>query len=138
MLIPKLALKPGNQVWSFSSDPSIIQSQESTNYLNASEEGTHPSKKTNNQSSQQESNSTRQLLNSSQPMLNIEEWIPGRVTVINKTHTLSTVRFPNQVDGSEYWVAEMKSNLQPGDLTVVSPLANLIGDGSDKVRVSTK
>jgi multidrug efflux pump subunit AcrA (membrane-fusion protein) len=134
MLIPKLALKPGNQVWSFTSDPSIIRSQESTNNIHVSEEVALPSAKPGIQAN----NQTTNRMNLSQPMLNIEEWIPGRVTVINKMHTLSTVRIPDQVDGSEYWVAEMKSNLQPGDLTVVSPLANLIGDGSDKVRIFAK
>lgn len=142
MLVPKLALKPGNQVWSFASDPSIIKTQEVIKNLDGSEQGKPQDTATNSISNTRTSNSMNQSptqpLNLSQPMLKIEEWIPGRVTVIGKMHTLSTVRFPNPVDGPEYWVAEMKSNLQPGDLTVVSPLANLIGDGSDKVRVSAK
>ena len=126
MLIPKLALKSGNQVWAFSSDPSIITSTESENDLDASPARTSSTKSATNE------------MNVSRPTIKVEEWIPGRVKVVDKIRTLSIIRFPDPIDGPEYWIAEMKSNLQPGDLTIVSPLANLIGDGSDKARVSVK
>jgi hypothetical protein len=123
MLIPKLALKPGNQAWSFSHDPSIIQVIEPKKELDRGEKSSADSKN---------------RMVESQPSVNVDDWLPGRVTVINQIRTISTIRFPSPTDGPEYWVAELKSNFKPGDLTIVSPLANLIGDGSDKVRIPSK
>jgi hypothetical protein len=45
------------------------------------------------------------------------------------------VRIPDS-GNAEYWVAEANENLVPGTRAIVSPLANIIGDGNDRVRIS--
>ncbi len=37
-------------------------------------------------------------------------------------------------EDAEYWVVEGGDKLKPNDLVVVSPLANIVGDGTDAVR----
>jgi len=144
MLIPKLALKPGNQVWSFVHDPSLIEAGvvSVSDVIDSEISGTDkPSTDASKKDTSQEKG-----LSKAASMIRIEDWMPGRVKVINQIRTIRSIRVSSEKNslssGSlgiqnelpEYWVAEFASGLKPGDLTVISPLANLIGDGSDKAR----
>jgi multidrug efflux pump subunit AcrA (membrane-fusion protein) len=107
ILIPKLGLKPGGQLWTFEPQAaSDVQSQ-------GAEKTVVPD------------------LNLSNP----DDWVIGKVKVLQGIKTIRMLRVPHLADG-EYWIAEAAEGLTPGTMLVTSPLANLIGDGSDKVRTA--
>jgi multidrug efflux pump subunit AcrA (membrane-fusion protein) len=106
VLIPKLALKPGGQLWSFEPQSSELKGE------------TVPA-------------APMSELNLSNP----EDWVVGNVKVIGGVKTIRISRVPHLGD-REYWIAEADERFGPGTKLVTSPLANLIGDGSDKVRTA--
>ena len=106
MLIPKLALKPGGQLWAFKPEPSDSSNQTTS-------PGIAPD------------------LNLSNP----DDWQVGRLEVLSGIKTIRISNIPH-LENREYWVAEADQRVSPGTRLVTSPLANLIGDGSDKVRTS--
>ncbi len=110
VLLPKLALKPGNQVWQFEHDDSLILPTANEPTTPKQSPGLAPKSK-----------------------LNVDEWSAGRVRVLTEVKVISTIRLPSD-SKQEYWIAEARPDLVPGTLTVVTPLANIIGDGSDKAR----
>jgi len=111
VLLPKLALKPGNQVWHFEQDDSLVLPSGNTTETTIHHDDAAAAK----------------------PKLDITEWSAGRVRVLSAVKVISTIRLPSD-SKQEYWIAEARPDLVPGSLTVVTPLANLIGDGSDKAR----
>jgi multidrug efflux pump subunit AcrA (membrane-fusion protein) len=104
VLIPKLALKPGGQLWVFEPQDSDVE--------NGSSKSTPVPE-----------------LNLSNP----DDWQKGKVTVISGIKTIRMSKIPHLGD-REYWVAEFDERVKPGSRLITSPLANLIGDGTDKVR----
>ena len=120
VLIPKLALKPGNQVWTFQKDASIIANE-------ADEARSTPVVDTAPTSSKA----------TFKPQINIDDWSAGRILVANSVKVISLIKLPED-SNNEYWIAETREGLEPNTLTVVSPMATLIGDGSDKARYSLK
>lgn len=106
VLIPKLALKPGGQLWVF--EPETTDSTIST-----SVEGKVAD------------------LNLSNP----EDWAIGKVKVIGGLKSIRISKVPHLGD-REYWVVESDERVAPGTRLITSPLANLIGDGTDKVRTA--
>lgn len=125
VLLPKLALLPGNQVLTFQIDSDLIRDESANeqNKQNAapSDQGTEPV-------------ATKKLPSKSEELgIDVADWEPGRIQVVNGVKVIRTVR-PFGPDGEEYWVAESNPSLVPGGLTVVSPMATLIGDGSDTAR----
>lgn len=110
VLLPKLALKPGNQVWQFEPDDSLVNSPAGETSIKES---------------------TKSGL--AKPKLNVEEWSAGRVRILTDVRVISTIRLPEDPK-QEYWITEANPDLKPETLTIVSPLANIIGDGTDKVR----
>lgn len=110
MLIPKLALRPGGQVWRFDSDPTMLVSTSST-----------PAQKTPNPPKQEG--------------IRVSDWEVGRVKILGGVNAISLVRIP-EAGNAEYWVAEANESLVPGTRAIVTPLANIIGDGNDRVRIS--
>lgn len=129
VLLPKLALLPGNQVLTFQIDSDLIRDE------SASEKG----KQEDAPSGQQEGSlAPKKLAAKSEELgINVGEWEPGRIQVVNGVKVIRTVR-PFGPEGEEYWVAESNPLLAPGGLTVVSPMATLIGDGSDTARFQKK
>ena len=109
VLLPKLALKPGNQVWLFEQDDSLTQS------------------------SSDEMELPNQAAVTTKSKLVLEEWSAGRVRVLSEVKVISTIRLPTDPK-QEYWITESRPELLAGAFMVVTPLANLIGDGSDKAR----
>lgn len=111
VLIPKLALRPGGQVWRFDSDPAMLVSKPATG-----EAGPINEKKKENG-------------------VRLSDWEVGRVKVFGGVNSISLIRVP-EAGNAEYWVAEADDYLAPGTRIIISPLANLIGDGNDRVRIS--
>jgi multidrug efflux pump subunit AcrA (membrane-fusion protein) len=107
ILIPKLGLKPGGQLWTFEPEAASNVEPQAPEKTVAAD------------------------LNLSNP----EDWVIGKIKVVQGVQTIRILRVPHLADG-EYWIAEADEGLKPGTMLVTSPLANLIGDGSDKVRVA--
>jgi multidrug efflux pump subunit AcrA (membrane-fusion protein) len=120
ILVPKLALKPGNQIWTFQKDSSIIANEDT-------EEGISPVSEAAPVSSKA----------SYKPQINIDDWSAGRIRVESSVKVISLIKLPED-SKEEYWIAETREGLEPNTLTVVSPMATLIGDGTDKARYSLK
>jgi multidrug efflux pump subunit AcrA (membrane-fusion protein) len=114
VLVPKLALKPGNQIWRFVQDDSLV-ANEAAESLPV-------------EAKPDEAKQTKNLAVRVKP----EEWTAGTVKV------LSNIRVINLIDhgpsNEEFWVIEGKDQLSVNDHVIVSPLANMMGDGNDKVR----
>ena len=126
VLIPKLGLKPGNQVWKFVRDDALVASEESDPETAAT--ASDGSKGESGDAKGDAKKSTKNL----QLSINPDEWTAGRVEVISNVKVLSLIQHgPKRED---YWVVEAKEGLTSGDSLVVSPLANIAGDGSDLVR----
>ncbi len=109
VLLPKLALKPGNQVWQFEQDDALVQ-------------GTV-----------KELAEVREEATAVKSKLDVKAWSAGRVRVLTEVKVISTIRLPSDPK-QEYWIAESRPDLVPGALTIVTPLANILGDGTDKAR----
>ena len=115
VLLPKLALKPGNQVWLFEQDDSLT--------LPTADDMSTPIPTT----------SIKLNETVSKPKLDLNEWSAGRVRILSDIKVISTIKLPSD-SNQEYWIAESRPELAPGSKTVVTPLANIIGDGTDKAR----
>lgn len=115
MLIPKLALKPGNQVWQFEEDQSLVAPSES------------------DAEKSKENKETKETKVDLKPKLDVNEWSAGKIRVLTDVRVISTIKLPSDPK-TEYWIGESRSDLLPGGYTVVTPMANLLGDGSDKAR----
>jgi len=72
---------------------------------------------------------------SEKPDIKIDDWSAGRIKVQNSVKVISLIKLPDNAK-EEFWIAEAREGLEPNTLTVVSPMATLIGDGSDKARYS--
>lgn len=126
VLIPKLGLKPGNQVWKFVRDDALVASEESEPETAAT--ASDGSKGESGEAKGDAKKATKNL----QLSINPDEWTAGRVEVISNVKVLSMIQHgPKRED---YWVVEAKEGLSSGDSLIVSPLANIAGDGSDQVR----
>jgi hypothetical protein len=119
ILLPKLALKPGNQVWQFAMNPSLVADESEKTESKAAD------------SKPIETNSGTKM--PGPPKLNLSDWSAGNIRILKDVKVISTIRSP-QDRQQEFWIAEARADLQPGTLAVVTPLANLVGDGTDKVR----
>jgi multidrug efflux pump subunit AcrA (membrane-fusion protein) len=126
VLVPKLALRPGGQIWRFDSDPAMLVSR------TASQEPVPAAESPNTESPKDDS-------------IRLSDWEVGRVKILSGVNSISLVRIRdagnpdagNPEAGSvEFWVAEASESLVPGMRTIVSPLANIVGDGNDRVRIS--
>jgi multidrug efflux pump subunit AcrA (membrane-fusion protein) len=111
VLIPKLALRPGGQVWRFDSDPAMLVSKS-------------PAQEPNKPTEQKKEDGAK-----------LSDWEVGRVKIFGGVNSISLVKVP-EAGNSEFWVTEANENLTPGTRIIVSPLANIVGDGNDRVRIS--
>lgn len=132
VLLPKLTVKPGGQVWVFQPDPTILNPPPASPDASAKELGS-----TQGISTKNSTGPTSNDLPSGSQAIVVNDWIPGRVGMLNGVKTISLIRLPPPID-AEYWVCEAREDLGPGTQAIISPLANLIGDGQDKVRLSIK
>ncbi|XZE21352.1 efflux RND transporter periplasmic adaptor subunit [Pirellulaceae bacterium SH449] len=121
VLVPKLALKPGNQLWKFEPDDSLVAPDEDGS--TADDIKVEPATPTASQKNAPIS-------------INPDEWQAGRLLVTGGVNVVNLVSIGPS--GAEYWVVQGSDQLQPNDLVIVSPLANVTGDGSDQVRFQIK
>ena len=112
ILIPKLALKPGGQIWKFEKDSSIISPDDV-------------------------SNAGAKVAATPSNLPKVEDWDAGRVKILGGVRTISLIRVPT-LGNEEYWVTEARKDLKIDEKLIVSPLSNIIGDGNDKVRMALK
>lgn len=117
VLIPKLALKPGNQLWGFEQDDSLIASEESP---------------TSGEPEQPKQGEASAVKKNAPVSIDPQDWRVGRVKVTKGINVINLIKFG--ADDSEFWVVEGNEKLKPNDLLIVSPLANIVGDGTDAVR----
>jgi hypothetical protein len=118
VLIPKLALKPGNLIWKFVPDQSLVAAEESSSPVSTTP--TDPATETTKSSK------------NVQVSLNSAEWTAGRLQIVPDIKVINLIQHgPNK---DEYWVVEGRDLLLAGDQVIISPLANVIGDGNDQVR----
>jgi multidrug efflux pump subunit AcrA (membrane-fusion protein) len=117
VLIPKMALKPGNQLWKFEQDDTLIAAEEpaASETLEKSQEAESPKVEKNAALS-----------------IDPKDWRAGRVIVTGGINVANLIKHGEE--DAEYWVVEGGDTLKPNDLVVVSPLANIVGDGTDAVR----
>ena len=121
VLVPKLALRPGGQVWRFDSDPAMLVSKTSLQEPGSGTESPRPG------SPRPES--------PKEEGIRLSDWEVGRVKILSGVNSISLVKVP-EAGNAEFWVAESNESLVPGMRTIVSPLANIVGDGNDRVRIS--
>jgi multidrug efflux pump subunit AcrA (membrane-fusion protein) len=117
VLIPKLALKPGNQLWGFEQDDSLIASEESP---------------TSGEPEQPQQGEASAVKKNAPVSIDPQDWRAGRVKVTKGINVINLIKFG--ADDFEFWVVEGNEKLKPNDLLIVSPLANIVGDGTDAVR----
>lgn len=117
VLIPKMALKPGNQLWKFEQDDTLIAAEEpaAAETLEKSQEAESPKVEKNAALS-----------------IDLKDWRAGKVIVTGGINVANLIKHGEK--DAEYWVVEGGDKLKPNDLVVVSPLANIVGDGTDAVR----
>ena len=125
VLVPKLALKPGNQLWKFEEDPSIVAPGEET----VPAEG-QSSTQSDAQRDVEEPNTATQK--NAPISIDPADWRAGRVVVTGGIDVVNLVNVGPS--NQEYWVVDSANKLKPGELVIVSPFANLVGDGTDEVR----
>jgi multidrug efflux pump subunit AcrA (membrane-fusion protein) len=123
VLIPKLALKPGNQLWQFEPNADLV----------ADESATVDAKNDTASSSVEPKKVEPKKEAAPKPKLKLEEWASGNVKILRDVKVISTIRLPEDRT-QEYWIAEARPDLLPGSLAIVTPLANMIGDGTDRAR----
>lgn len=116
VLVPKLSLKPGNHLWKFSRNDSLVASDQEAQ---SNDSG----------SSQQE---VAPAAKNAAVSINPDQWVAGDLQVLTEVKVLGLVQAGSPQ--SDFWIVEAGEKLLPGDLLVVSPLANVLGDGSDRVR----
>jgi multidrug efflux pump subunit AcrA (membrane-fusion protein) len=130
VLIPKLALRPGNQVWKFVSGPSLIER------IDVSQPQGEPNSTLSQQASEQRNEGKSE--STERKSLDPKDWTAGRVKIVSNQRAMRSIRWPIEEGAEaseEYWVVEATDDVPPGSLLVVSPMANMIGDGTDKARV---
>lgn len=129
MLVPKLGVRPGNLIWTFRPDPSLLASAEpaSTPSLNASDAPL----------------AAKQLL-ANERIANIkpDDWQVGRLKILKEVRVIGPYRTEPStpsVTADDYWICEVADEeLQAGMFVVTSPLPGVKGDGSDQIRVPVK
>jgi len=121
VLLPKLAVRPGGQVWAFEADESLLSEKKISDSMSTEV---------------------------AQSLPKVVDWTVGRVRVFSGVKTISLVKVPDvenrddenrdlasrDVASREFWVAEALEGVTPGVSLVTTPLANLIGDGTDQAR----
>jgi multidrug efflux pump subunit AcrA (membrane-fusion protein) len=157
ILIPKLAYRPGEKVWKFVHDPTLLEImaeelriekekakdsiEETSSWFSSSAEDVESS----NGEGQQDP-----TLGDLNRRINPDDWLAGRIQVIRDVRGIRLVRVatsgrsdqnpetPNLSTAPtmvEFWVVEPSEDLAVEDVLITSPLANLLEDGSDRIRV---
>lgn len=116
MMIPKLSLRPGNVLWRFHEDRTVLDEL----VVDASSPSASDTKK------------KESTVNAIDPT----QWDVGRIEIIKGLHPVRMVDLPDSKTGktTSYWIVETRSDIQIGDRFINTPLANVQGNGTDRVR----
>jgi multidrug efflux pump subunit AcrA (membrane-fusion protein) len=133
IMVPKLAVKPGNTVWKFQTSDDVLKVEaKPTSQPAKDKSGEEPkaSKSTVNKDD---------LSTGGVSKFKIDDWSAGRLIVLNEIQVIRPFTESASEPGGtaeEYWICEqIKDRLAIGDRVVVSPLAAVKGDGTDAIRV---
>ena len=108
LVIPNLALRPGNRVVKFEASDEVVQADGDSS----------------DASTQADASFKANL------------WEPGRLIVMGDVHPIAEITLGDVGDKSKYWICEVRSGeLDAEDRVIVSPIGSIAGDGSDAVRV---
>jgi multidrug efflux pump subunit AcrA (membrane-fusion protein) len=122
MLIPKLALRPGNVVWKFTDAP--LYSRDAASRDAASRDAAS-------------SDAESPPVDNAQRAMDPGQWRAGKVHVVTSVRAIRMITIPKTESdpGGDFWIAETQDDLRPSDTVIVTPLSNLRGDGTDPVRL---
>lgn len=111
VLIPKLGLRPGNQLW---------KAQRSDGWKALVDPSASPA----------------ELPPSAETRDPMDRWEVGNLASVEHIEAVRTIQIPNPsgIGHSDFWIVESQEGLRGGELIVTSPLATVRGDGTDWVR----
>jgi multidrug efflux pump subunit AcrA (membrane-fusion protein) len=136
IMVPKLAVKPGNTVWKFQTTDEVLKSEPKPASQNAKDkDGQSGTKPDTSATTAAKDDSSTAIISS----FKVDEWSAGRLIVLNDIQVIRPYSESTGEPGGpaeEYWICEqIKDVLTVGDRVVVSPLAAVKGDGTDAIRV---
>lgn len=136
IMVPKLAVKPGNTVWKFTATDDVLKKE--------AKPASQASKDKDSQNGTAPKASSAivakdDLSTAGKSSFKVEDWAAGRLIVLNDIQVIRpfmTVASEPGESAEEYWVCEqIQDVLAVGDRVVISPLAAVKGDGNDAIRV---
>ena len=145
MLVPKLAVKPGNVVWRFEMTDEVVKADTAkSNEVSKAEPNAAGGEQTAKPSASPDAKTAAKpdgLTTPSGDEFRLEDWAPGRMLVLADLQVIRPFSQPSSEEGKteEYWVCEVVPNtLKSGDWVVITPMAAVKGDGTDAVRVYSR
>lgn len=142
MLVPKMAVKPGNVVWRFEMTDEVLKSLPAAAAGGAgTANATDMTKETGAETGASAAAKPEAKDAVKEDDFRPEDWAPGRMLVLSdlqviRPYTLTAVENGKSED---YWICEVIPNtLKSGDWVVVTPMAAVKGDGTDAVRVYSR
>ncbi|MCO8121046.1 HlyD family efflux transporter periplasmic adaptor subunit [Stieleria sp. TO1_6] len=136
IVIPGRALRPGNKVWKFEPDPSIVTQMVAARQL---EDERNASESAGDDSPPAPTEDTEQLL--TPPAFDAAAWSAGRVTYSSSVYPVESLRLtspqaldpllaPSLQSVGRDWICEADQlDLKAGDYVVVSPLESIPPEG---------
>ena len=125
LLIPKIALRPGDKAWEFTGDSTVLEI--------VAERARKKREKDNADGNNPPAPDAPVEPSEEIKKINPDDWIAGRIDVARDVVALRL--FVAQDDLQEYWVAEPHPDLSAGDELIITPITNANEDGTDYVRV---
>jgi multidrug efflux pump subunit AcrA (membrane-fusion protein) len=129
LLIPKLGVRPGNLVWVYRPDASLLASADDSAAPSIPKSDVALAAK-------------QQLANERIANIKPADWEVGRLEILKDTQVIGPYRTDASSNSStvdDYWICEVKGDLlQAGMFVVVSPLPGVRGDGTDAIRAQVK
>jgi multidrug efflux pump subunit AcrA (membrane-fusion protein) len=129
LLVPKLGVRPGNLVWAYRPDASLLASAEKAEAPPVVKSDVVLAAK-------------QQLANDRIANIKPEEWEVGRLEILKEMQVIGPYRTePNEKSetSDDFWICEVNGEeLQAGMFVIVSPLPGVRGDGTDQIRVQVK
>jgi len=145
MLVPKMAVKPGNVVWRFEMTDDVVRAAAAKSgdvaKTDSTVAGGEETKKISAVPATKTEAKPNGLTTPSGDEFHIEDWAPGRMLVLSDLQVIRPFSQPLSEEGKseEYWVCEVVPNaLKSGDWVVITPMAAVKGDGTDAVRVYSR
>ncbi len=122
LLVPKIAIRPGGQLWLFEPQPSFFPANSIKESVDspAVDDGALPY-------------APDEASKTDATALQPDAWAVGGLKVVSGLQLVRTFKLA-QSRYSDYWVIEAHEELNPQDLVIVTPLATILGGGQDFVR----